>query len=180
MPALQTARLLLRPFTRADFDALTPIYGDPDVMRYMRTGNPAPRERVAFIIDYYIRYWQEHPFGLWCVDLDGEPIGFTGLSVPWFRDGVEVGWRLRSEHWGHGYAPEAATECLRYAFQDLALDEVISFTAPTNTKSQRVMQKIGLVRDDGGDFEHPGVPVGSPLRPHVLYRITRDGYRARL
>ena len=57
---------------------------------------------------------------------------------------------------------------------------MISFTADINTKSQRVMQKIGLVRDDGGDFEHPGVPVGSPLRPHVLYRITRDGYRARL
>jgi RimJ/RimL family protein N-acetyltransferase len=114
------------------------------------------------------------------VDLDGEPIGFTGLSVPWFRDGVEVGWRIRSEHWGNGYAPEAATECLRYAFDTVGLDEVISFTAAINDKSRRVMDKIGMVRDPDADFEHPGVPEGSPLRPHVLYRITREGYGAAL
>jgi RimJ/RimL family protein N-acetyltransferase len=100
--------------------------------------------------------------------------------VPWFRDGVEVGWRIRSEHWGQGYAPEAATECLRYAFEEIALDEVISFTAVTNVKSRRVMEKIGLVRDADGDFDHPGVPEGSPLRAHVLYRITRERYGAAL
>ncbi len=60
-------------------------------------------------------HFVEHGYGLWCMDLDGEPIGFTGLSHPWFRDGVEIGWRLRSEYWDHGYATEAAGEVLRFA-----------------------------------------------------------------
>jgi RimJ/RimL family protein N-acetyltransferase len=117
-------------------------------------------------------------FGLWCVDLDGECLGFTGLSVPWFRDGVEIGWRIRSPYWGHGYATEAARAVLAVAFDELALDEVISFTAATNTASRRVMEKIGLTRDFDGDFDHPSVPEGDPLRPHVLYRITAAQYRS--
>lgn len=163
-----------RPTDRAAFHALN---SDVEVMRTI--GPVMSRdESDAFMNRVELRF-DEHGFGLWCVDLDGEPIGFTGLAVPWFRDGVEVGWRIRSEHWGRGYAPEAALECLRFAFEELALDEVISFTAGTNTKSQRVMQKIGLTRDLDGDFEHPSVPDGSPLRPHVLYRVSRQQYGAR-
>ena len=105
--------------------------------------------------------------------------------MPWFRDGVEVGWRIRSGVWGNGYAPEAARGRAGIAFDELGLDEVISFTAVTNDKSRRVMEKIGLTRDPDADFDHPTVPEGSPLRPHVLYRITaaqtsqRDGPASR-
>jgi ribosomal-protein-alanine N-acetyltransferase len=119
-----------------------------------------------------------HGFGLWCVELDGVSIGFTGLSVPWFRDGVEVGWRIRSAWWGHGYAPEAARAALAVAFDEIGLDEVISFTAATNLNSQRVMQKIGMIRDPSGDFDHPSVAAGNPLRAHVLYRLTAAQYRS--
>jgi RimJ/RimL family protein N-acetyltransferase len=122
-------------------------------------------------------------FGLCCVELDGEPIGFTGLSVPWFRDGVEIGWRIRSPFWGRGYAPEAARAVLALAFGDpasggLGFHELLSFTAASNMRSRRVMEKIGLTRDPAGDFEHPSLPVGDPLRHHVLYRITAGQYRS--
>lgn len=115
-------------------------------------------------------------FGLWCVEHEGEPVGFTGFMEPWFRDGVEIGWRIRSRYWGRGLATEAAAACLDLAFAPsdhggLGFDEVISFTAVSNAASRRVMEKLGMRRDPAGDFDHPGVPVGDPLRPHVLYRI---------
>ena len=114
--------------------------------------------------------------------MSGEAIGFCGLMVPWFREGVEIGWRLRSAWWGHGYASEAARQVLAYSFAStpngLGFDEVISFTAATNERSQRVMKAIGMTHDDEGDFEHPGVPESSPLRPHVLYRIAAGRYRS--
>lgn len=127
--------------------------------------------------------FDEHGFGLWCVEHDGEAIGFTGFMVPWFRDGVEIGWRIRSERWGHGFATEAARACLDLGFTPvdeggLGFDEVVSFTAVTNLRSRRVMEKLGLERDADADFEHPGVPEGNPLRPHVLYRTTAARYRS--
>jgi RimJ/RimL family protein N-acetyltransferase len=175
---LRTRRLLLRRWRDDDRSAFHALNSDPAVMATI--GPVMSRSESDAFMNRIEQRFGERRFGLWCVDLGGEPIGFTGLSVPWFRDGVEVGWRIRSEHWGQGYAPEAATECLRYAFEEIGLDEVISFTAVTNVKSRRVMEKIGLVRDADGDFDHPGVPEGSPLRAHVLYRITRERYGAAL
>jgi ribosomal-protein-alanine N-acetyltransferase len=173
---LETRRLLLRRWRDDDRAAFHALNSDPLVMATI--GPVMSRAESDAFMNRIEHRFDEHGFGLWCVDRDGEALGFTGLAVPWFRDGVEVGWRIRSEHWGHGYAPEAATECLRFAFADVGLDEVISFTAVSNAKSRRVMEKIGLHRDHDGDFDHPGVPDGSPLRPHVLYRISRNDYVA--
>jgi ribosomal-protein-alanine N-acetyltransferase len=168
---LRTERLLLRRWTERDRAAFHALNSDPVVMATI--GPVMSRSESDAFLNRIEARFDEYGFGLWCVELNGEPIGFTGLAVPWFRDGVEVGWRLRSEHWGHGYAPEAARACLAYGFDVVGLDEIISFTAATNTNSQRVMQKLGMVRDETADFEHPGVPDGSPLRPHVLYRLRR-------
>lgn len=117
-------------------------------------------------------------YGLWCLDLDGEPIGFTGYMAPWFCDGVELGWRIRPEFWGRGLAPEAAQACLQDGFGRLGFGEVMSFTALVNHKSQRVMDKIGLRRVVDGDFDHPAFVPGHRLRRHALYRMTHDEYRA--
>jgi RimJ/RimL family protein N-acetyltransferase len=172
----RTPRLLLRRWADADRELFAHLNGDPAVMATI--GPPMnPAQSDAFM-DRIEAGFDLHGFGLWCVDLDGECIGFTGLSRPWFRDGVEIGWRIRSEHWGRGYATEAATEVLRVGFEDLALDEIISFTATTNVRSRRVMEKIGLRRDPDADFDHPSVPLGDPLRDHVLYRLTRSEYRS--
>lgn len=173
---LHTARLVLRRWHDADRAAFHALNSDPEVMATIGPVMSRP-ESDAFMNRIEDRF-DALGFGLWCVERAGEPIGFTGFMLPWFRDGVEIGWRIRSEHWGHGYATEAARACLDHGFAPVAVGglgfaEVISFTAVTNTRSRRVMEKLGLRRDPDADFEHPGVPAGDPLRPHVLYRITR-------
>lgn len=93
---------------------------------------------------------------------------------------VEIGWRLSSKHWGQGYATEAAKAVLHYAFTELDLNEIISFTVPANAKSRRVMEKIGLHRNAQNDFEHPNLPENSPLKPHLLYRLSKAEYLKRI
>jgi RimJ/RimL family protein N-acetyltransferase len=176
-PERRTDRLLLRRFRDSDREAFADLNSDPAVMATLAA--PMTRDESDAFLDRIEANWDERGFGLWCVDLDGECLGFTGLTVPWFRDGVEVGWRIRSAYWGHGYAPEAGRAALAAGFDQLGLDEIISFTAVTNHTSRRVMDKIGLRYDPEGDFDHPSVPEGNPLRPHVLYRLDAAGYRAR-
>jgi RimJ/RimL family protein N-acetyltransferase len=86
---------------------------------------------------------------------------------------VEVGWRLARDAWGQGYATEAARAALSYGFDVLGLDAIVSFTATTNAPSIAVMQRLGMTRDPAEDFDHPAVPVGHPVRRHVLYRLAR-------
>lgn len=124
-------------------------------------------------------HWAERGFGLFAVEVPGEApfIGFIGLCVPGFdapfTPCVEVGWRLASAHWGKGYATEGARAAIRLGFEELALGEIVSMTVPGNVRSRRVMDKLGMTHDPAGDFDHPRVPVGSPLRRHVLYRLRR-------
>ena len=179
--SLQTDRLVLRRWRDTDRDDFHALNTDP---RVMATIGPVMNraESDAFMNRIEHRF-DQHGYGLWCVEVDGTPIGFTGFMAPWFREGVEIGWRIAYEHWGHGYAPEAARECLRRGFATvddggLGFNEVISFTARSNTNSRRVMEKLGLEYDPSEDFDHPGVPASSTLREHVLYRITAAQYRA--
>jgi len=180
---LRTERLVLRRWRETDRAAFHALNSDPAVMATI--GPVMTRAASDAFLNRIEARFDAHGYGLWCVELDGEPIGFTGFMVPWFRDGVEIGWRIRSEHWGRGCATEAARACLEHGFTPadrggLGFDEVISFTAATNARSRRVMEKLGLWRDPDGDFEHPGVPEGDPLRPHVLYRVTRNAWTGEL
>jgi RimJ/RimL family protein N-acetyltransferase len=107
-------------------------------------------------------------------------VGFAGLT--WaqfsahFTPCVEVGWRLAFEHWGHGYATEAARLALGHGFGTLALSEVVSFTSAANQRSRAVMERLGMRRDPAEDFDYPGFPETHPLRRHVLYRLGSDSY----
>ncbi len=172
-----TERLVLRRWSEADRAAFHALNVDPRVMETI--GPVMNRAESDGFMDRIEQRFEEHGFGLWCVEFEGEAIGFTGFMAPWFREGVEIGWRIRADHWGHGYATEAARECLRHGFDELGFREVISFTAAINTRSRRVMEKLGLEYDPAEDFDHPGVPEGSTLREHVLYRMTASQYRER-
>lgn len=172
MIELRTKRTVLRRWTDADRSAFHALNSDPHVMATI--GPVMTVQQSDGFLDLINRHFNDHGYGLWCVDVEGEPIGFTGLLHPAWRDGLEIGWRIKSEYWGNGYAPEAAAVVLRHAFGPLGFDEIISFTAQTNHKSIRVMEKIGLRYDPDSDFDHPSVPDGSPLRPHVLYRLAAE------
>lgn len=174
---LRTERLLLRGWRHADREPFAALNADPEVMEHF----PAPLTRAesdAFV-DRIEATLATQGWGLWAVEVPGEAdfIGFIGLAAPRFEAHftpcVEVGWRLAREAWGRGYAPEGATEVLRFAFDELGLDEVVSFTAVGNTKSRRVMEKIGLTHEPGDEFDHPNIPVGHPVRHHVIYRTQR-------
>lgn len=154
---------------------------DPLVMEHMQ--GVMSRSASDAFVDRIEDQWDQRGWGLWAVEVpDVAPfVGYVGLWPADYVTGhpmVEVGWRLRSEHWGHGYATEAAREALRFGFEDVGLDEIVSFTVPQNRRSLRVMERIGLVRDPKGDFDHPRVdPVGYPdLVRHVLYRLTRAAW----
>jgi RimJ/RimL family protein N-acetyltransferase len=91
---------------------------------------------------------------------------------------VEIAWRLQRASWGQGYAAEAARECLRIAFEDLGLPEVVALTVPANVRSRALMQRLGLRYDARADFEHPRLPPGHALRPHLLYRLSSRAWTA--
>jgi RimJ/RimL family protein N-acetyltransferase len=180
---IRTDRLLLRRWTDADRDPFAALNADPVVMEHMQ-GSMSTEASDAFI-ERIERHWEEHGWGLWAVEVPGVApfVGYVGLwPADYVADGmVEVGWRLASAHWGKGYATEAAREALRVGFEDVGLDEIVSFTVPQNVRSRRVMERIGLVRDPAGDFDHPRVdPVAYPhLVPHVFYRLTRTDWEGR-
>jgi ribosomal-protein-alanine N-acetyltransferase len=180
-PERRTARLVLRGWRPADRAPFAAMNADPEVMAHF----PQALDRVetdAFM-DRIEAAWAGG-LSLWALEeaATGELLGFTGLAVPRFEahftPAVEVGWRLRRSAWGQGYATEAATEALRYGFATRGLIEIVSFTSVTNLPSQAVMRRIGMSHDPADDFEHPLVPAGHPLRPHVLYRIDAARWRA--
>jgi ribosomal-protein-alanine N-acetyltransferase len=172
---LRTERLLLREWTAADREAFAEMNRDPEVMEHMFPGTLS-RAQSDDLADRIQAHFGEHGFGYWAVEIPGVSsfAGFVGLYVPGFEAHftpcVEVGWRLARAQWGHGYATEAAAAAMAYGFEAAGLEEIVALTVPANLRSRRVMERLGMERDADDDFEHPRLPEGHPLRPHVLYR----------
>lgn len=177
VPELRTPRLRLRGLRADDLAPFAAMNADPRVMEHL----PAPLSRLESdeLAARVAAGFAVHGFGLWAVETIGEReapfIGLTGLDRPSFDAPfgpcVEVAWRLAAEHWGRGYATEAARAALRFGFEELGLPEIVAFTVPANRRSRRVMEKLGMRRDPADDFDHPRLPEGHPLRRHVLYRV---------
>jgi RimJ/RimL family protein N-acetyltransferase len=175
-PEYPTQRLRLRQWTATDREPFAALNADPRVMEFFpATLSREQSDAVAARIESNIA---GRGFGLWALEkrAEGEFIGFVGLSVtppalP-FPPSVEIGWRLAFEHWGKGYATEAARQCLRVGFQLLGFSEIVSFTAVGNLRSRAVMERLGM--RVAGTFEHPLVPQASHLRRHCLYRLSGE------
>jgi RimJ/RimL family protein N-acetyltransferase len=175
---LETDRLILRPWDHRDYEPMALIQGDARVRRYFpRTMTPA---EVFADLDAAREKSRINGFHVQAAELKqtGELIGLIGLGVipertraaiPSHPD-VEIGWVLAERFWGRGLAVEGARAWLDHAAR-IGLTEIVAFTARLNLPSQRVMQKLGLTYRPGDDFEHPSVPVGSDLRPHVVYGV---------
>lgn len=175
---LRTARLVLRQWRDDDLAPFAALNADPRVMEHL----PAPLDRPASDAlaagkraDIDARGW-----GLWAVEVSGVTTfaGFIGLQAVTFDvafvPAVEIGWRLAAEHWGRGYATEGARAAVGFAFGELDLAEIVSFTVPANERSRSVMRKLSMTHDAREDFEHPRLPPGHPTRLHVLYRLARS------
>ena len=176
-PVLTTARLLMRPWRDSDLPAYAALNADPRVMEFY----PAPftREQSDASAARIRAHFDRHGFGMWAVELPGVApfLGFVGLAVPGhdlpFNPCVEIGWRLAADYWSRGYATEAARAAVEFGFTRLGLDEIVSFTVPTNVRSRTVMEHLGMTRDPAADFDHPAMPPGHALRRHVLYRLKK-------
>jgi RimJ/RimL family protein N-acetyltransferase len=174
---VQTGRLLMRRWRESDREPFADLNGDPETLRYF----PSTLDRAASdaLIDRIESRFDQAGYGLWALEIaaTGEFIGFTGLSpmpdnVPG-AGGVEVGWRLARRAWHHGYATEAARAALRVAFDGVGLPEIWSMTAVLNEPSQAVMRRLGMT--EAARFDHPNVPDGHPVQPHVTYHLAHHG-----
>jgi len=176
--SIKTERLLLRRWREEDREPFAEMMADPEFNRYM----PGPFDRAVSdgMFDRNQERIESTGIGDWVVELPGQAdfIGSVGLAIPRttlpFSPCVEIGWHLLPGFWNCGYASEGAQAALRHGFEELELDEIVSFTMPENLASRRVMEKIGMSRDLDGDFGLPDLwTAGHPLRPHVLYRMQR-------
>jgi RimJ/RimL family protein N-acetyltransferase len=172
---IRTDRLLMRRWLESDREPFAALNADPETMLFF----PDPLDRAASdtFADRIEERFDQLGYGLWALEVTetGEFIGFTGLNpmpddVPG-AGGVEVGWRLARHAWHHGYATEAARAALGVAFDGVGLSEIWSMTAVLNEPSQAVMRRLGLTWV--ASFDHPSVPAGHRLQPHVTYHLAR-------
>jgi RimJ/RimL family protein N-acetyltransferase len=174
---IETERLILRPVEPRDRAQMWAQLRDPAVMTYLL---PVPDDAAYdAMVERYAGYERDLGYTFWAIERrgDGAVIGTCGLK-PGAPDTpiagqVEIGWRLAREAWGQGYAREAAQATLDWAWTNLDTPSVVAITVPDNAASWGLMERLGMTRVEGGDFDHPLVPDGSPLKRHILYAIDR-------
>ena len=179
---ITTARLQLRSWRDEDLEPFAALNADPRVRAFF----PALQtyQQSAESMQNIGEHFRRHGFGLWAIEVLGGAsfVGFVGLSVPSFdapfTPCVELGYRLAFEHWDRGFATEGARAALAFGFATLGLAEVVAMTAVDNVRSRRVMERVGMTRNPGDDFDHPDIVVGHPLRRHVLYRLRAPDWKA--
>lgn len=176
----ETERLVLRRWREGDREPFFGMNSDARVMEYFP--GTLSREESDALAEKIEAHFEERGFGLCAAELKEERkfIGFTGLAVPLFEAHftpcVEIGWRLAAEYWGRGLATEGGRRVMQWGFDELGLEEIVSFTTVGNARSRRVMERIGMRRDPADDFDHPRLVEGHPLRRHVLYRLKREDW----
>jgi RimJ/RimL family protein N-acetyltransferase len=174
-PIIRTDRLVLRQWSSADLEPFASMNADPRVREYFP--GLQTKEESNHSVSIVSNHIEKFGWGFWASSLaeTGEFIGFIGLEDVHFKTdftpAVEIGWRLAFKHWGKGYATEGALASLRYGFETLKLNEIVSFTAVGNMRSRAVMERIGMHHIPKDDFDHPKISEGNPVKRHVLYRI---------
>ncbi|MGU3540714.1 GNAT family N-acetyltransferase [Methylobacterium sp. A54F] len=185
--SLGDASLCLRRWRRADDALFAALNGDPEVMRHF----PATKSRAESLAEARAldRRFEADGFGPWAVEAAGggflgfaggmrlmRPMPFPGAERPGAL--VEIGWRLARPAWGRGIATRAARLALADLFGRCGIAAVVAFTAAGNDRSRAVMERLGMTRDPGEDFDHPALPEGDPLRRHLLYRLDAASFGA--
>ena len=177
---LETERLLLRRWQDSDREPFAAMNADPRVMEFLP--GMLTREESDRLIDDIESHFDNRGFGLFATELksDRTLIGFIGLHVASFQAHftpcVEIGWRIAAPYWGKGLATEGSRDVIRFAFEWLRLESLVSFTVPENVASRRLMEKLGMTHDPAEDFDHPRLAPGHRLRRHVLYRLKNPAF----
>ena len=167
----------MREWWEADAAAMVEMGQDRRVMEFL--GPPMSHEDGRVLVTGQLLNQSLFGHCYWPVErrADGAVLGFCGLNVgpegsPWAGE-IEIGWRLAHHAWGQGYAWEAARACLDWGWSNLAVSSIITFTVAANTRSRRLMDRLGMARRPERDFDLPDLPPGDPLRPHIVYRTNR-------
>ncbi|MCY6379974.1 GNAT family N-acetyltransferase [Hoeflea prorocentri] len=181
----ETERLIIRNWRAGDEDSFFRLNSDEQIMEFF----PFRRNRheTRDILHTLIRRIEETGYGFFALQTrdDENAIGFIGLSMPDLhpnveKGSVEIGWRLMPEHWGKGYATEAAERLLQMGFEERGLTEIVSFAVPANKRSTAVMKRLGMHYDPVRDFDHPMIPDDAAhLKRHVVYALTAQDWRRR-
>lgn len=177
-PVIETERLIIRPWRRSDRTAYAAACNTPNVTAYL--GGPGSAPEIDEAIGRITYSQLAHGFSFWAVERrsDGRFLGYCGLKrlarhAAEMGGEVEIGWRLREDAWGQGFASEAAEACLDWAWEHLDIPRVVAMTVPANRSSWRVMERIGMTRRPALDFHHPEFARGHPLSRHLVYTIDR-------
>jgi RimJ/RimL family protein N-acetyltransferase len=168
IPSLRTERLLLRSFRESDLDAYARMSADAEVMRYIGAGNTLSRDQAWRSMAFFLGHWQLRGYGMWAIeDRDSrEMIGRAGFLEPEGWPGFELGWLLSREHWGKGFAFEAARAALGYAGDAVGRDTVISLIRPGNARSIKLAERLGGVKKWEEEL------LGGPI---LVYEIATQG-----
>ncbi len=175
----ESSRLVFRDWHEEDLDVFRKMNSDRQVMEYFP--HTLSHAETDLLYKKIRQEFEEYDYGLYAVEVKdaNEFIGFIGFHWATIQLGfgpfIEIGWRLKKEAWGKGYATEGAKKCLSHGFNCLGFNEIYSFTAKVNTRSENVMKKIGMAKKL--EFNHPQVDLNSSLCKHVLYQITALQYR---
>ncbi|MCX2180842.1 GNAT family N-acetyltransferase [Streptomyces sp. SKN60] len=177
---LRTGRLVLRAWREEDLGPWAEMNADPEIRRHL--GELLSRAESDATVARMREEFAARGYGWWAVESreTGEFLGRAGLDrvgegLPY--GGVDVGWRLKRDAWGYGYATEAGRACLEFGFGVLGLSEIVASTTVRNLRSQAVMRRLGMTRDPADDFEDPSAPEG-PLKACVLHRMRRERWEA--
>ena len=145
MVVLETDRLVLRALSAEDFEDYAAMFADPNVVRYIGSGKPLSRFSAWQNMAAAIGHWHLRGYGMWAIAdrVTDELIGRVGFLNAEGWPGFELGWTLRFQYWGHGYATEGAIAALDYAFDQLDRDHVISLIHPSNVRSIALAKRLG-------------------------------------
>ena len=174
---IETERLILRRWREADAGPFHAMGQDEEVMRHL--GPPMSREHAVETIASINAQIDSDGHAFWALERksDGVFLGFCGIEqgpagTP-IADDLEIGWRLARAAWGKGYAREAAEATLAWTWANTAAPRVTAITTPANLRSWGLMIRLGMARLPHGEFDHPALAEGDPLRRHLTYAIDR-------
>ncbi|MEK9612345.1 MAG: GNAT family N-acetyltransferase [Flavobacteriaceae bacterium] len=175
----QSKRLGFRNWKKADLEEFANLNADPEVMEHFP--KLLTKNEVKELIEQLRDHFSLKGYTYFVTELleTKEFIGMIGLAFQEYKSdftpAVDIGWRLKRNAWGKGYATEGAKRCLRYAFRGLGLQKIVSVCTVKNVQSENVMKKIGMTKK--GVFNHPECIHLPKYRKHFWYEINNESFK---